>query len=365
MNILYFSALEGGKYTGPINSVPKRIIGQKKYDNVFWVNLTDIENGELFDNNFYHYIPPKKFDFIKLPQPFNKPDLIIFEEFFKLEFLLVAQKARKNKIPYIIVPRCQMTENYLKNKYLKKVLASKLLFNHFAENALAVQFLTEQEKRDSKSYYLGKSFIAPNGISLRDESANMMEETITGAFIGRYSIWQKGLDLLFSAIEKDKTLLKDKGIVFNLYGPNDRTGSAEAVKKIIDKKDLNDLVHVNGPIFDDGKREVLLNSSFFVHTSRFEGMPMAVLEALSYGVPCLVTQGSNVREEVQKYNAGWGADNTVESIMQALEELCKSIDTLKEKGCNAKNLAKNYSWDSISIMCHSVYSNLIIDKGNG
>ena len=104
-----------------------------------------------------------------------------------------------------------------------------------------------------------------------------------------------------------------------------------AIENGIDK-----IVSINGPVFDNEKKEVLLNASFFIHTSRFEGMPMSVLEALSYGIPCLVTQGSNMREDVCRFNAGWGADNNVESIERAFIKICDSLSELKIKGENAK-----------------------------
>lgn len=358
MNILYISALEGGKYTGPIYSVPSRIRGQQEFDNVYWVNLTEIENAKLFSKDFYHYIPWKSFKFESLPAPFNKPDLVVFEEFFKIECCIVARKVESHGIPYIIVPRCQMTENYMKNKNLKKVVASALLFNHFVNKARAVQFLTEQEKIESKDFYNGDSFVMPNGIYLQNECARISTNPVIGTFIGRYSVWQKGLDLLFEAVEKKKELLKENNVIFELYGPDDRTGSSESIREMAKEKGLEELVRVNGPVFDEKKKKVLLNSSFFVHTSRFEGMPIAVLDALSYGVPCLVTQGSNVREVVEDNDAGWGADNSVVSIQQALVNMCNSINVMQEKSIHAKEVAKMFSWGEISKKSHEVYEKL-------
>lgn len=359
MNILYISALEGGKYTGPIYSVPSMIKGQQEYDNVYWVNLTNIENAKLFSKDLYHYIPWNKFKFEKIPTPFDKPDLIVFEEFFKLEFCIIARKAESLGIPYIIVPRCQMTENYLKNKHLKKVIASVLLFSHFANKARAVQFLTEQEKIDSQGFYSGESFVMPNGIYLPEESASIVVNPVIGTFIGRYSVWQKGLDLLLEAISKEKELLKKNNVIFELYGPDDRTGSSKSICELVQQKGLEKLVIVNGPVFDEEKKKVLLNSSFFIHTSRFEGMPMSVLDALSYGVPCLVTQGSNLREAVEDNNAGWGAENSVDSIRYALVNMCNDISNLQDKGNNAKKLAKLFSWNEISKNCHKIYDEIL------
>lgn len=359
MIILYFSALEGGKYSGPIHSVPKQIWSQSQYDTVYWINLTEIENADLFDKEFYHYLPCKGFQFASLPKPFNHPDLIIFEEFFKIECCYVARLAQKLNIPYIIVPRCQMTENYFKNKQLKKVIASMIMFNRFAKKALAVQFLTEQEQQDSRKYYSGNSFIAPNGIDLKSKQAEVDTVPVVGTFIGRYSLWQKGLDLLLSAVQRKKALLEKSEIQIRLYGPNDRSSSPDEVKKIVSEKGLEGIVSVNGSVFDEEKESVLLNSNFFIHTSRFEGMPMSVLDALSYGIPCLVTQGSNMRESIDEFNAGWGADNSVDSIEAAFENLCGTIYEFREKGENAYRLAAKYTWDFIAKDCHDVYSSLV------
>ncbi len=355
MNILYVSALEGGKYTGPTYSVPSKIKAQQEFDNIYWVNLSNIENAKLFPKEFYHYIPWNKFKFEILPEPFNKPDLVIFEELFKTEFCLATRRAEALGIPYIVVPRCQMTEKYIKNKHLKKVVASALLFKRIAKKAVSVQFLTEQEKEDSKEFYSGKSFIMPNGIKIQEECAQIGTEPVVGTFIGRYSVWQKGLDLLFEAVEKEKDLLKQHNIIFKLYGPDERTGSSETIREMVMEKGLDELVSVNGPVFDEDKKNALLNSSFFVHTSRFEGMPMSVLDALSYGLPCLVTQGSNVREVIEDNDAGWGADNSVESIQQALVALCNSIDGIQEKSVHAKEVARMFSWKEISRKSHEAY----------
>ncbi|WP_024293397.1 glycosyltransferase [Lacrimispora indolis] len=360
MNILYVSALEGGKYSGPLYSVPKQVQAQAKIDNVYWVNLTEISTVNRFDENLYHYIPLKRFRLSGLPEPFNKPDLIVFEEFFKIECCKVGRDAVKNKIPYIIIPRCQMTGKYLQNKKLKKMLASIIMFSDFAKKALSVQFLTPQEQVDSVEYFKGNYFIIPNGIDIPEQTVSFRNKTdYTGTFIGRYSIWQKGLDLLIKAIEKEKKVLEEHHLIFELYGPDERTGSSQDIIELVKENKVEHLVHVNGPVFDDEKKKKLLDSDFFIHTSRFEGMPMSVLEALSYGLPCVVTQGSNLKEDVELYNAGWGASDTVEDIANVLKNVAKNLDLLQVKGTYAVELAKKYSWGSIAKESHEYFMNAL------
>ena len=360
MNILFVSALEGGKYSGTLHSVPRQVEAQSKVDNIYWINLTNIDSSPLRNKEMYHYVPINKFSFNNLPAPFDKPDIVIFEEYFKVECCLIARKCHRMKIPYVIVPRCQMTKQYFENKKIKKKIAGFLLFDFFAKKATAVHFLSEQERLDSQGFYRGKNFIVANGIDIPDaEITHLSREYKQGIFIGRYSVWQKGLDILIEAIATKKETLKQNNIRFVLYGPNERTGNAEAIQKIVDKCQVSDLVEVNGPVFDEEKKRVLMLADFFVHTSRFEGMPMSVLEALSYGVPCLVSQGSNMREIIENNNAGWGTDGTVEAVANSLEVISTENTCWDEKRKNAQDLAKRYSWGQVAKECHTHYKELL------
>jgi len=47
---------------------------------------------------------------------------------------------------------------------------------------------------------------------------------------------------------------------------------------------LQNVVYINDGIFDDEKEKKQLESDFFILTSRFEGHPMGLIEALSYGL---------------------------------------------------------------------------------
>lgn len=360
MNILFISALPGRKGAGPTYSVPKQIKSQSKIDNVYWVNLCNVEDESIFDKDMFNIIMSKEFKVSALPSPFNKPDIIIFEEFFKMEFIPVYKEVKKLNIPYVIIPRCQMTEKYLINKRLKKIIASTFFFKSFAKNASSVQFLSKQESDDSKKFYKGNSYIAPNGIDLQ-ENVEIRKYTgkQTGVFIGRYNVWQKGLDLLSEALSKRKDHLIKAGIAIDLYGPESPSGSATDANELVEKFGLKDIVSVNGAAFDKEKEEVLKKADFFIHTSRFEGMPMAVLEALSYGLPCLLTQGSNLREDLEKHNAGWGADTEVDSIVNAIDDMISNLDKWEEKSRNALNMAGDYSWEKIAQQNHNEYREII------
>ena len=235
MNILFISALVGRKGAGPTYSVPKQIVSQSEYDNVYWVNMSEVEDESYFDPNYFHQVNGKTFRLEQLPKPFCKPDIVIFEEFFKMEFIRIALILQKQNIPYVIVPRCQMTEKYLQNKRIKKIIASMLFFNNFAKNAKSVQFLSDQEKLDSTKYYNGNFYIAANGIDIKDDIVYPNHSKKVGVFIGRYSVWQKGLDIFAEAVSIVKEDLKAAGIQFVMYGPESPSGSAKDAIALVEK----------------------------------------------------------------------------------------------------------------------------------
>ena len=144
----------------------------------------------------------------------------------------------------------------------------------------------------------------------------------------------------------------------NLYGPINKIERAIILNKIEEYR-LNDLLFVHDSVFGEEKKKVLLNTDIFIMTSRFEGLPMGLIEALSYGIPCFVTKGTNMDTEILRFNAGWTSNNQIESISSVFNQMIQEREQVVEKGENARILASNYSWTRIAQKSHKVYSRII------
>ena len=112
-------------------------------------------------------------------------------------------------------------------------------------------------------------------------------------------------------------------------------------------------------LFGVEKEKRLLEADLFIMTSRFEGLPMGLIEALSYGIPCAVTDGTYMDKEIKEYDAGWTSDTTIEGITRMLECICDKKQLYPEKGGKARLLAHNYNWDVIAKRTHDEYMKLI------
>ena len=139
-------------------------------------------------------------------------------------------------------------------------------------------------------------------------------------YIGRYEQYQKGLDLLMQALKNIAQTLRTINFHLNMYGAN-QEGTLEVLKKMVEEYGISDLITLNEAVFGDQKKQVLLASDVFVLTSRFEGLPMGLIEALSYGLPCIATEGTYLSDEIMSADAGWAAENTAESIAEAFTRM--------------------------------------------
>lgn len=363
MNILFISKLSGNLCSGPNNSVPAQIKAQSEVDNIFWYNINKIklsEWGSIGCKNLVDYPGCRLRD---LPTPFDRPDIAVVEEFCCYVFSGIINDLISKNIPYVIIPRSQLTAGAQKKKQLKKIIGNMIYLNKFFNNSCAIQYLSVQEQDESKNRWNNKySYVIPNGVYQKEKTKeSFSSDKLKVVYIGRYERYQKGFDFLLESISRNKSVLRKANFVLNMYGTG-RNDATSILKDEMQRLEISDLVNVNDCVFGDEKEKVLLESDVFILTSRFEGMPMGLIEALSYGLPCLVTKGTNLSREVDEYSAGWIADNSIESVEKALLNMVQERMLLADKSKNAVALAKNYSWHSIALQSHDMYLDLISHK---
>ena len=76
---------------------------------------------------------------------------------------------------------------------------------------------------------------------------------------------------------------------------------------------------------------------------------MGPLEALSYGVPCIVTQGVGLGEVIESYGAGYQSENTAEGIVKSIELFFQNMGNLEEMSQSAVRLVEdNFDIDVIA-----------------
>lgn len=363
MNVLIVSHLFDNVASGPSWSVPAYADSLSKLDNVVWIDTTKYEMEHWKSVPSYHKLGKLsnlRLSYIK--KEFFYPDIVIFQGFNFIEQPLFAVELRRNSIPYIIVPRGSLAYDAIHNHaHLKKWFAHLLLFDRYVKKASAVQFLTEEEKRESGDAWNKKIIVIPNGFSNHYIKSVFNETGIRGVFIGRLDMFHKGIDILLQAIKQVEKKMIESSFTIDFYGP--QKYDYERIKKEIKTQGLTDIVSVHDAISGEEKRKVLLSSDLFVLTSRFEGHPMGLIEALSYGVPALVTEGSNMMAKIENFDAGWVAKkNDKYTISRVIIQIIAERELLKKKGNNARKLSLEYDWDLLADRLHHELESIVKNK---
>lgn len=172
-------------------------------------------------------------------------------------------------------------------------------------------------------------------------------------YCGRYAIAHKGLDLL---LEGFASYCRRGGA-----GRLTMTGTGLAREELIQMAKMLGISHrveILGPSFGAERDALLMECDYFVVTSRYEGLPLAALEAALLGLPLLVTAGSGLRALVTAEQAGLPIDDHSADAVAAAMLKADDLTAAEWEACaaSARNMAiLRCDWARISAQLRDTY----------
>ena len=120
-------------------------------------------------------------------------------------------------------------------------------------------------------------------------------------------------------------------------------------RKIVRLANGYDNIIFPGLIYGNDKDTLLRNCLAYCLVSSSEGLPIALLEGMSYSKLLVVTQIPAIQEVLEKYKIGlWCAVNDVSDVAKNMELVENSYEELREQENIALNIVKeNYTWPHI------------------
>lgn len=159
-------------------------------------------------------------------------------------------------------------------------------------------------------------------------------------FLGRL-VPEKGIRYLIEAFKRVKT---DKKLVI-AGGSSDTEKYKEELQKLA-KGD--DRILFTGFVQGQWLDELFGNAYVYTLPSDLEGMPLSLLEAMSYGNCCLISDIDECTEAVGKHAVRFRRSDT-EDLREKLQKLCddpKLVETYRAEA--ADFVCEKYNWDSVA-----------------
>ena len=234
------------------------------------------------------------------------------------------------------------------------LLGEKAAVRH-AHRIIVLSKGIQQYFRDT---YGRETVLIPNGI---DPAENKSADAITkqfGLVGGDYILFVgrldpgKGIHYLIEAYQKMKT---DKKLVI-VGGTSD---TDDYVKQLHEIASDNPSVIFTG--FQQGQvlEELYSNAFLYVLPSDHEGMPLTLLEAMSYGRCCVTSDISECADVLNGSGVTFPCGNA-DALREAMQDLCDHPEKAEVlRGEALKEVSAKYTWEEITAQTHKLYSELL------
>ncbi|MFT5308499.1 MAG: glycosyltransferase involved in cell wall biosynthesis [Flavobacteriales bacterium] len=251
-------------------------------------------------------------------------------------------------VPYFVFTHGMLDKyfNRFPIKVLKKIPFWFVVERNILQMAAGVIFTTVEE-RDASIYsfplFRGNVLISPLGIegaNLKNRNESVIEfyesfPELEGKefflFLSRIHE-KKGFDILLDLLSSDLFL----GRLLVIAGPDDND-YAKSIKSEIDRRRISDRVIWTGMLRDEKKWGALYCADLFILPSHQENFGLVVPEALSSGLPVLISNKVNIFNDILTYNAGLVCNDTAESLIAGFSEWLEFSERRSEFEMNALN----------------------------
>lgn len=177
----------------------------------------------------------------------------------------------------------------------------------------------------------------PITISTQKKSSCLNKQVIV---VGRYT-YQKGIDLLIEAWRIVSERHPDW--ILNIYG----TGDKHAYENMANKYQLSKTI-----VFHHETKNIIekyIENSIYVLSSRYEGLPLVIMEAMSVGLPCVAFAcPCGPKDIIHDGVDGILCENgNTEQLADGICTLIENEDIRKRMGINAAHNIQRYTVDTI------------------
>lgn len=209
----------------------------------------------------------------------------------------------------------------------------RCILNRIFNKTYPVIVLSEKEKAAlERNYKIGNIDVLPNCIDLDRQvpPKNYDESPIHILYIGRI-IPEKGIAYIIDAAEQ----LRKSNIDFKLHIAGSFLSNKYSKEEFV-RRLQNDVIY-EGVVEGDDKSELLKRCHIFLLPSFYEGLPIALLESMNYGLVPIGTNVGSMSDIVENGKNGFFVETyDADAIVSCIKKLDKDRTLLKSIGIAAQ-----------------------------
>jgi glycosyltransferase involved in cell wall biosynthesis len=217
-------------------------------------------------------------------------------------YFSVARLLARLRIPYVLTPHGSYSPAAMRKSGLRKQVYGRVFESYLLRRAARVHCLGQSEitgvhrlNATLPTALLPYGFEPPQPVAA---AAPATPGRFRVGFCGRLDDHHKGLECLLAGFTQFARLVPEAELWVIGDGP-DRARVAQWAAAA-----PAGAVHLLGSRYGDEKIGLLGQLDVFAHTSHYEGLPTAVLETVALGVPCVVTEATNLGSYVREFGCG-------------------------------------------------------------
>ncbi len=265
--------------------------------------------------------------------------------------------ARKHDHPYISRPLGQLCHWPLQQKPLRKRAYLGLVEKRNLKGASRVHFTSQQESDECLAAgIVVEGMVVPHGINMpkdRMGEADSKANALSVVFLSRLDP-KKGIERLIQGfVSADPERLNAN---LTIAG----SGDSHYVESLKAQASGQDSIEFVGWVEGEAKHRLLRGADLFVLPSYSENFGVVVLEAMSSGIPVLLTPEVALSQHVKDAGAGLVIDGSVQSITAGITQLAGDKKLRQSMGQAGRSLAQNkFSWDAVAAALKQHYQEIL------
>lgn len=276
-------------------------------------------------------------------------DLVHIHAVFSHSSVAAYKACVEQKVPYIVRPLGTLDPSTIRHKATRKWLFSIAWGRSMLSRAAGIHYSTGRERELVEgSLGLSRGFVVPIGIDVNSGATSnreLLARDLAGSershpyiiYVGRLDAI-KNLEFLidvFDQVTKERRFC-DWRLLIAGDGSQDYVGR---LRTYANDAAARERICFVGWLNEAARSDALARAQLFASFSSHESFGRSVAEAMSMGVPVVISEDVFVADEVRRFEAGWVASGSRDEFARILRRAISDHCERRRRGAEARRLA--------------------------